>query len=81
MGRREQPLAVGEVPNPINPPSGCAFHPRCPLANETCRQLSPELVARGAGKMVACHAAPEDGSLARAPATPTGQQGLGEGAV
>ena len=56
---------VGEVPNPLSPPSGCAFHPRCPFANERCRrevpQLleSPETAARGAHDRVACHAVEE----------------------
>src|SRR5690606_32929385 len=35
-GRRRQPV-TGEIPDPINPPPGCAFHPRCPFANERCR--------------------------------------------
>jgi peptide/nickel transport system ATP-binding protein len=59
-GERE-PVA-GEVPNPIDPPSGCAFHPRCPHANERCREERPSLLAAG-GAMVACHAV-QDGRLA-----------------
>jgi peptide/nickel transport system ATP-binding protein len=44
----------GEVPNPLNPPSGCAFHPRCPRATELCKAERPEL--RSLGNMsVACH--------------------------
>ena len=42
-GKRRIQVA-GEVPNPLNPPSGCSFHPRCPLANERCRQETPELL-------------------------------------
>ena len=53
-GRSRTPVA-GEVPNPLNPPSGCTFHPRCPLAREQCRQESPELLTIG-GVQVACHA-------------------------
>jgi peptide/nickel transport system ATP-binding protein len=51
----------GEVPNPIDPPSGCSFHPRCPLANERCRQESPQLQKSG-DTIVACHAVEENRS-------------------
>lgn len=47
--------AEGEVPSPINPPSGCAFHPRCPLAVERCRIFVPPLVPMADGRLVACH--------------------------
>lgn len=53
--RRDSPVALGEPPNPAAPPSGCAFHPRCPLARERCREESPALVAFGPGRSVACH--------------------------
>src|SRR5450631_3708651 len=58
---------AGEVPNPLDPPTGCAFHPRCPYANERCRREVPTLQAipgaePGAGR-VACHAV-EEGRLA-----------------
>ncbi|MBC7131845.1 MAG: ATP-binding cassette domain-containing protein [Roseovarius sp.] len=46
----------GEIPDPINPPSGCAFHPRCPIAVERCRRERPEMRAVG-GARVACHMA------------------------
>src|SRR5260221_7488142 len=55
-GERE-PVA-GEVPNPIDLPSGCAFHPRCPYANERCRREWPSLMVAG-GAFVACHAVQE----------------------
>ncbi len=55
-GERE-PVA-GEVPNPIDLPSGCAFHPRCPYANERCRRECPSLMVAG-GAFVACHAVQE----------------------
>jgi peptide/nickel transport system ATP-binding protein len=58
-GERE-PVA-GEVPNPIDPPPGCAFHPRCPFANARCRTERPELIA-AEGALVACHAV-EEGRL------------------
>lgn len=55
IGYDRKPMS-GEVPNPINPPSGCTFHPRCPLATDLCRRESPVLRADGAGSTVACHA-------------------------
>ena len=48
----------GEVPNPLDPPSGCAFHPRCPHVNERCRSERPALQTIG-GIQVACHAVGE----------------------
>ena len=57
-GREREPVG-GEVPNPINPPPGCSFHPRCPFAYERCRRERPELIDVG-GTLVACHAAQED---------------------
>ena len=59
-GREREPVA-GEVPNPIRPPPGCGFHPRCPLADDRCRRERPELFDAG-GTLVACHAA-EEGRL------------------
>jgi peptide/nickel transport system ATP-binding protein len=56
-GREREPVA-GEVPNPINPPPGCGFHPRCPFANGRCRHERPELIDDG-GTLVACHAVEE----------------------
>ena len=56
--RRDRPPAPlrGEPPSPSEPPSGCAFHPRCPLAEERCRALRPELrPAGGARHQAACH--------------------------
>jgi oligopeptide/dipeptide ABC transporter ATP-binding protein len=51
---REVPPPTGEIPDPINPPSGCAYHPRCPLVGDVCKKLRPELRdVRGA--RVACH--------------------------
>ncbi len=41
--QRERVLLKGEVPSPLNPPSGCVFHPRCPVANDTCSAFLPEL--------------------------------------
>jgi len=56
-GRARTPVK-GEVPNPLNPPSGCAFHPRCPHANERCSSERPALV-EVKGVHVACHAVSE----------------------
>ncbi|MCU0984441.1 MAG: ATP-binding cassette domain-containing protein [Acetobacteraceae bacterium] len=60
-GRQRTPVG-GEVPSPINPPSGCAFHPRCPFANDRCKAKAPAL-RRVGGTEVACHAV-EEGRLA-----------------
>jgi len=57
-GRARTPVQ-GEVPNPLNPPSGCAFHPRCPHANARCSAERPKLLAIR-GVEVACHAVEED---------------------
>ncbi len=51
--REDEPLA-GEVPSPLNPPSGCHFHPRCPHAMPRCAQQAPPLAKVG-DRMVACH--------------------------
>lgn len=53
--RRSRIMLQGEVPSPLNPPSGCRFHPRCPMALEKCKTEDPVLVERGGGQMVACH--------------------------
>ncbi|MBW0148550.1 ABC transporter ATP-binding protein [Marinobacter arenosus] len=52
----------GEVPTPVQLPSGCVFHGRCPYANERCRQEIPRLIATDGGTQVACHAV-EEGRL------------------
>ena len=49
----------GEVPNPLNPPSGCAFHPRCPHANARCAAERPAMIETPQGVRVACHAVQE----------------------
>ena len=56
-GRSRTPVQ-GEVPNPLAPPTGCSFHPRCPHANDRCKQERPPL-QRLNGVMVACHAVEE----------------------
>lgn len=54
--RKERAPLKGEVPSPINPPSGCRFHPRCPLAMDVCRREEPTLVDVGRSHYVACYA-------------------------
>ncbi|WP_299784235.1 oligopeptide/dipeptide ABC transporter ATP-binding protein [uncultured Marivita sp.] len=55
FGREVQP-PEGEIPDPINPPPGCAFHPRCPIAQDICRKERPEMRKLGETR-VACHMA------------------------
>jgi len=54
----ELPVVEGAVPNPLNPPPGCRFHPRCPFAVERCRAETPALGEIAPGHRVACHRAP-----------------------
>ena len=53
--RRERIVVSGEPPNPINPPTGCVFHPRCPRATEICREVEPPLARYPNGHLAACH--------------------------
>jgi oligopeptide/dipeptide ABC transporter ATP-binding protein len=53
--RRERVVVSGEPPNPINPPAGCVFHPRCPRATQVCREVEPPLVRYANGHLAACH--------------------------
>jgi peptide/nickel transport system ATP-binding protein/oligopeptide transport system ATP-binding protein len=52
---REEIVLSGEVPSPIDPPSGCHFHPRCPFVMEQCSRVDPVLKAVAADHLVACH--------------------------
>jgi oligopeptide transport system ATP-binding protein len=53
--RRDERTIAGEVPSPIALPSGCRFHPRCPLAMPVCAEVEPALTRRNGGGEVACH--------------------------
>ena len=55
--RGPRKLLAGEPPNPSERPTGCAFHPRCPIAIARCRGESPALLRRADGRLVACHLA------------------------
>jgi len=55
--KRKRIILSGDVPNPINPPTGCSFHPRCPIAIEKCKSEEPALRDAGSGHMVSCHLA------------------------
>jgi oligopeptide transport system ATP-binding protein len=56
--KAERVKLPGEVPSPVNPPSGCAFHPRCPYAKDICRTMEPPLEKGHGGHAVACHVFP-----------------------
>jgi len=52
---RERIVLRGDVPSPVNPPSGCRFHTRCPMAFDRCKVDDPQLLTPGDGRQVACH--------------------------
>ena len=52
---RQRILLEGEIPSPLNPPSGCRFHTRCPHATDRCRQEQPVLKEQSPGHYAACH--------------------------
>jgi len=54
LRKEDKDMLVGEIPSPVNPPSGCRFHTRCPYATERCSQEEPVMREIG-GRMVACH--------------------------
>jgi oligopeptide/dipeptide ABC transporter ATP-binding protein len=65
--KRERVILYGDVPSPIDPPSGCRFHPRCPKAQERCVSEEPPLEPKAAGDLAACHFPLEPGeNLAKA---------------
>jgi len=72
---RERIVVSGEPPNPIDPPSGCVFHPRCPRATDVCKEIEPPLTRYPSGHMAACHhplnvSAEEIRGAVRDPASP-----------
>lgn len=60
--KKERIILKGDVPSPINPPSGCRFHTRCPKVMDICRVQEPEFVDTGDGHYVACHLVPAAGA-------------------
>ena len=72
---RERIVLEGEPPNPIRPPSGCRFHPRCPRATEICERVEPPLTEYANGHLAACHhplnvSAEEIAAATKSPASP-----------
>jgi oligopeptide/dipeptide ABC transporter ATP-binding protein len=61
--RKKRIILEGDVPSPINPPSGCSFHPRCPRAQDRCSQEEPVLLPQHENQVAACHFPLEDHAI------------------
>jgi oligopeptide/dipeptide ABC transporter ATP-binding protein len=59
-----KPALTGDIPNAIDRPSGCHFHPRCPMAMAVCREREPAVVRLDGGRSVSCHLYGQDGAAA-----------------
>ncbi len=70
--KRKRIILPGDVPSPINPPSGCPFHPRCPIAEARCKVEVPELREIQPGHWAACHLAGGGGGKGAKPGGPAG---------
>jgi oligopeptide transport system ATP-binding protein len=81
--RRERIVLGGDVPSPIDPPSGCRFHPRCRYMTDVCRQVEPPLTDYGNGHLAACHHPlnVDEATLARVRAAPETPAAADEGAL
>jgi oligopeptide transport system ATP-binding protein len=66
--KRERIILRDDIPSPINPPNGCRFHSRCPLAIDRCRQEEPEFREVEQGHFVACHLVDQAQSMNANPA-------------
>ena len=53
--KRQRMILTGDVPSPVNPPTGCRFHPRCPFAQDLCRTDEPQLLEVEPSHFAACH--------------------------
>ena len=55
LSKSDRPFPRGDIPSPVNPPSGCPFHPRCRYCTERCKTEKPQLRTMADGTQVACH--------------------------